>query len=127
MADANSAANRTNRPIATYADFWPYYLQEHARPSTRAIHYVGTALATLCVLGWLVSGNLWFVLAAVLSGYAFAWIGHFAIEKNRPATFTCPLWSLFSDYRMAWLWVSGRLGPHLARAGVLYAKTPTPR
>ena len=95
MADQNSAANRTNRPIATYADFWPYYLQEHARPSTRAIHYVGTALATLRVLGWLVSGNLWFVLAAVLSGYAFAWIGHFAIEKNRPATFTYPLCRCF--------------------------------
>jgi hypothetical protein len=108
----------TNRPIGTYRDFWPYYLQEHSRPQTRAIHYVGTGLATLCFLAFIVTGNLWFVAAALVSGYAFAWVGHFFIEKNRPATFTYPFWSLISDFRMAWSWVTGNLNGELERAGI---------
>ena len=111
-------SRRTNRRIATYHDFWPYYLKEHARPETRAIHYLGTALATLCLLAFVVTGNLWFVPAALVSGYAFAWIGHFFIERNRPATFTYPLWSLFSDFRMAWSWITGRLDQELRQADV---------
>jgi hypothetical protein len=109
---------RTNRPIQTYADFWPYYLQEHSRPQTRAIHYVGTALSTLSLVAVFVTGNLWFVFGALIGGYGPAWIGHFFIEHNRPATFTYPLWSLFSDYRMTFRWLTGRLGGDLARAGV---------
>jgi len=118
MPDAKNAGERTNRPIATYADFWPYYLQEHARAETRAFHYAGTALATACVLAWVVTGNPWFVPGALLAGYGPAWISHFFIEKNRPATFTYPFWSLISDYRMAWRWLTGRLGEDLLRAGV---------
>ena len=111
--DANS-----NRPIGRYRDFWPYYLQEHAKPETRAIHYVGTILSSACVFAAFVTGNLWFVPAAFVTGYGPAWIGHFFIEHNRPATFTYPLWSLASDYRMTWRWLSGRLHDDLMRAGV---------
>ncbi len=126
MADANDARTHqsSDRDLCR---FLAILSAGTCQASTRAIHYVGTALATLCVLGWLIFGNLWFVPAAVLSGYAFAWIGHFAIEKNRPATFTYPLWSLISDYRMAWLWLTGQLGAHLACAGVVSAKTRAPR
>jgi len=108
----------TNRPIETYRDFWFYYLQEHARPETRAAHFVGTGLATSSLLALLATGNAWFGAIALLAGYGPAWSSHFFIEKNRPATFTYPLWSLISDYRMAWNWLTGHLEEELAKAGV---------
>jgi hypothetical protein len=108
----------SNSKITAYRDFWPYYLREHGRPQTRAIHFVGTGLAMLSVIAIAVTGNLWFVPVALVAGYGPAWFAHFFVEKNRPATFTYPLWSLFSDFRMAALWITGQLGPELKRAGV---------
>ena len=105
------------RTITTYREFWPHYLREHGKPATRAIHYVGTALSLWFLLLALGAGGWWWVLVP-LAGYGFAWSAHFGVEKNRPATFTYPLWSLFSDYRMFFLWFAGRLGPHLKAAGV---------
>jgi hypothetical protein len=105
--------------IATYAEFWPYYLREHSKPATRNIHFLGTALATGSVAALIVTGNWWFLAGALIGGYAPAWIGHFFIEHNRPATFTYPLWSLASDYRMALTWITGNLGSELAKAGVV--------
>jgi hypothetical protein len=109
----------TSAHIGTYKEFWPYYLQQHSSPRTRAIHYLGTGLALLSILALIATLNLWFLLLALVAGYAPAWIGHFLIEKNRPATFTYPLWSLFSDFRMAWDWLSGTLPKELEKAGVL--------
>ena len=106
------------RDCRNYSEFWPHYLREHAKPRTRAVHYAGTALVIACAGLLAVSGNWWWLLAIPLAGYGFAWFGHFFIEHNRPATFTYPLWSLVSDFRMFFLAVSGRLGPHLDRAGV---------
>ena len=104
--------------IRTYDEFWLHYLREHAKPQTRALHYVGTALALVCLIGMILYGDLRLLLAAAVAGYAFAWIGHFMIERNRPATFTHPLWSLISDFRMFFCWVTGRLASELQRAGV---------
>ena len=116
MADTD--LQQTNRPIESYRDFWPYYLQEHADPKTRALHYAGTCLSSLCVLAAVLTGNPWFAAGALLAGYGPAWIGHFFIEHNRPATFTYPLWSLASDYRMTFRWLTGRIDHDLAAAGV---------
>jgi hypothetical protein len=114
---------QTDRPIRSYADFWPYYLQEHSKPRTRAIHYVGTAVSLAGIAGAVVTGNMWFVAGALIGGYGPAWIGHFFIEHNRPATFQYPLWSLVSDYRMFFRWITFRLDPELVRAGVAYRDT----
>lgn len=106
------------RTISNFRDFWPYYLREHAKPFTRALHYAGTTLVVGIALYALVTGS-WLLLALLpVAGYGFAWVAHFAVEKNRPATFTYPLWSLAGDFKMWWMWLTGRLGPKLKRAGV---------
>ena len=106
------------KAIRTYREFWPHYLREHASPANRRLHFLGTALA-LALLAWAIAAQQWWAIAAAaVCGYLFAWIGHFAIERNRPATFTYPAWSLVSDFRMFFLWIAGRLEAELRRAGV---------
>lgn len=104
--------------IERYADFWPFYLREHARPATRAWHFVGLGVAIALVIAAILTQVWWVVLGALVAGYGFAWVSHMTVEHNRPATFTYPLWSLISDWRMFVLWLSGNLAPHLERAGV---------
>jgi hypothetical protein len=99
----------------TYAEFWPFYLGEHAKRSTRAVHYVGTIGSTLALIVALATSNWWLLVAVPFFGYGPAWFSHFFIEKNRPATFQAPVWSLISDYRMCGLFLTGRLGHELMR------------
>lgn len=106
------------RAYTTFAAFWPFYLREHSKPTTRALHYVGTTLVVLIALFAVLAGRWSWLLALPVAGYFFAWVAHFGVEKNRPATFTYPLWSLAADFRMWWLWLTGRLGPELDKAGV---------
>ena len=103
---------------ASYREFWPIYLREHSRPATRGLHYLGTGLGLALLAAALVTADWRLLPAALVAGYAFAWIGHAAIERNRPATFSHPLWSFVSDFRMFGLWASGRLGRELARHGL---------
>jgi hypothetical protein len=104
--------------IATYAEFWPYYLRQHAKPGTRAWHYLGTSLALLCLAGAALLAEPRLLAAMVVLGYGPAWIGHFTVEKNRPATFRHPLWSLVSDFRLYGAWILGALPRELAKAGI---------
>lgn len=108
--------------IATYSQFWSYYLREHAKPATRAWHFLGTTLTILCLAGAVVLKDPWLLVAAIVLGYGPAWLGHFTSEHNRPATFRYPLWSLYSDFRMFAVWLGGGLPRELERAGV----TPKP-
>lgn len=106
------------KKYSNFAEFWPFYLREHAKPATRAYHYAGTSLVVLIAFAALFTGNFWLLIAMPVAGYAFAWASHAAIERNRPATFTYPGWSLAADFKMWWLWLTGRLDPELAAAGV---------
>jgi hypothetical protein len=111
-------AAMTTERYTSFAAFWPFYLREHARPLTRALHYAGTSLLVAIGLYAAISGRYWYFAAMPLAGYGFAWLAHFTVEKNRPATFTYPIWSFAADFKMWGLWLTGRLGPHLAVAGV---------
>ena len=93
----------------SFADFYPFYLSEHANRTSRRLHFVGSsiALVLLVLAAW--THNWWLVLVALLEGYAFAWVGHFFFEHNRPATFTYPLYSFAGDWVMYWQVLTGRI------------------
>ncbi|HJR55180.1 MAG TPA: DUF962 domain-containing protein [Rhizomicrobium sp.] len=93
----------------SFAEFYPFYLSEHSRRETRRIHFMGSALALLCLLWALLSGEARWFLAAVICGYGFAWFGHVFFEKNRPATFRYPLYSLMGDWKMFWQILTGKI------------------
>lgn len=100
----------------SFAEFWPYYLSEHANPTNRRLHFVGTTLVNLVLVATVVTMDARLLLAAPVCGYGFAWAGHFLVEHNRPATFRHPLWSLMGDYKMYGLMCTGKLWGPPARA-----------
>ena len=104
--------------FGTYGEFWPYYLGEHRKPATRALHLFGTGLGLVMLALGLATLDWRLVVAAAVAGYGFAWIGHAVVEHNRPATFRYPLWSLASDFRMFFLWLTGGLARELDRHGI---------
>ena len=97
------------RPFATFAEFYPFYLAEHANRMCRRMHFAGTSLVLGCFVAAVATRNPWWLAAAPVAGYGFAWIGHFVFEHNRPATFTHPLYSLMGDWVMYKDMLTGRI------------------
>lgn len=95
--------------FANFAEFYPYYLGEHSNRTSRRLHVIGTLLALTQWVGAVVTLQPRLILTGLLLGYGFAWIGHFFFEKNRPATFKHPLWSLRGDFRMLRDVLTGRI------------------
>lgn len=84
----------------SFAEFYPYYLQEHGNLTCRRLHFIGTLSVLALLAGVLFTGNLWGLVLLPIVGYGFAWVGHFFFEKNRPATFKHPWYSLAGDFVM---------------------------
>jgi hypothetical protein len=101
----------------TFAEFWPFYVREHSRALTRGLHYVGTAGVIASVVAAVTVGPLKLVALAPVFGYGFAWAAHFFVEKNRPATFKHPLWSLAADFVMFGKMLRGQMGAEARRHG----------
>ena len=93
----------------TYAEFWPRYLKAHADPRTKALHFIGTGAGLALVAAAAASRDWRWLVGAPVIGYACAWTGHAVFEHNRPETFGHPFWSLYSDFRMLALFLTGRL------------------
>lgn len=106
----------SHQEMKSFAEFWPYYVTEHSRPATRALHAVGTIAGVGCAVALAARGKWRLLPLAFIPGYAAAWAGHFFVERNRPATFEHPLWSFVADYKMIGLMLAGRMGEEVERA-----------
>ena len=104
-----------NNQPANYTEFWDFYLAEHSRPLTRALHFAGTSLAIILLVWFILRGTWYYFPLCLVVGYAFAWISHFFVEHNKPATFKYPIWSFISDYKMMWYMLTGRISREVKR------------
>jgi hypothetical protein len=97
------------KTFTRFSDFYPYYLQEHRDSTCRRLHFIGTSLVVLILAFAVLSANWLLLWALPLAGYTFAWVGHFFFEKNRPATFKHPFYSLLGDFVMYKDMLSGKV------------------
>ncbi len=97
------------KSFRTFADFYPFYLSEHSNQISRRLHFTGTSIALVLLAAALLTQRWWLAAAALIEGYAFAWVGHFFFEHNRPATFKHPWYSLMGDWRLWWEILLGRI------------------
>ena len=101
--------NENSDRFTSFKDFYPYYLAEHSNRTCRRLHVVGSALVILVLIYVFTTSNWWWLLSIPLIGYGFAWVGHFFFEKNKPATFKYPLYSLIGDWVMFWQVLRGQI------------------
>lgn len=107
-----------NQRIPDFATFWPFYLGEHKHPLNRALHFAGSSLGLICLLMFLLTGAILMIPLGLICGYGCAWVGHFFIEKNKPASFSYPLWSFMADWKMWFCILTGKIQHELKRASV---------
>jgi hypothetical protein len=103
------AQDNRMRKYASFAEFYPFYLSEHADRTTRRLHFLGSSLGLVCLGLGVWTGNAWWLLVGLATGYGLAWAAHFLVEKNRPATFQHPLYSFMGDWRMFWDMLTGKI------------------
>ncbi len=99
-----------------FAEFWPNYVRAHSELSTRLMHCAGTLLGWAILVAAIVTRHWWWIWLALVVPYALAWISHFFIEHNRPATFEHPLWSWWADQKMVAMMLVGKMGEEVKRA-----------
>ena len=99
----------------TFEQFWSFYVKEHSKKATRILHFVGTTAAMACLAGAVLTRKKWLLLLAPIVGYGPSWVAHFFVEKNRPATFKHPLWSLRADLVMWTKIATGRMDAEVER------------
>ena len=99
----------SNQRFNSFSEFWPFYVTEHSKPATRVLHLLGTTASICCVIFSIAAGKWWLFPLGLIPGYGAAWIAHFLIEKNKPATFEYPLWSFIGDYKMIALMLTGKM------------------
>lgn len=104
------------KTYTSFEEFWPFYVREHSNRISRGLHFVGTTAAVCNLLVAITVGPLWLLAITPLLGYGGAWAGHLFFEKNRPATFTYPLWSLRGDFVMWAKIATGKMQQELEQA-----------
>jgi hypothetical protein len=98
-----------NKPFASFAEFYPFYLGEHSNGTCRTLHFIGSTLVLATLATMFFTRNWWLGALIPFIGYGFAWVGHFAFEKNRPATFKYPGYSFMGDWVMWWQLLTGKI------------------
>lgn len=99
----------------TFGEFYPFYLSEHGNRMSRRLHFIGTSIALPLAVAAVATQIWWLLAVALVQGYAFAWVGHFFFEHNKPATFQHPLWSLRGDFRMYLMALRGKMADEVER------------
>ena len=92
----------------SFGDFYPFYLSEHSNKVSRRLHFTGTSIAVALLITAAITQRWWLIAVALVQGYAFAWVGHYFFERNKPATFRYPAFSLMGDWRLWWDILNGR-------------------
>ncbi len=105
---ADAPTHSQGREFATYADFFPYYVAMHSKPLTRRLHAGGTLTGLAVAIVGLLTGRPKLLTALPALGYGTAWPAHWLVEKNNPASFGHPLWSLRGDAQMIGFMLRGR-------------------
>ena len=88
------------KTFANFAEFYPFYLKEHSNLTCRRLHFIGTSLAMILIVSAILTQAWWLIALGFVQGYAWAWVGHFFFEHNKPATFKYPLYSFYGDWVM---------------------------